>query len=185
MNRTETQRSCEGTIVKMKTTTPTYRRIAVLLTAVMLFTPFASAFSHACAGMSASGTSGHATPASTDPVAEVAPEPLATHHAHHSHGVDTPSSSSIAEIGPTPGHDCMGPCAGSDCCSMRAAPLSQGDGFIADRVQSVTNAFPMPPESFAFLFPQADRAPPRPPQPATPPSLLSARLHVWTATFLT
>jgi len=172
-------------MVVMKTTTPTYRRIAVLLTAVMLFTPLAPASAHACAGMSASGTSGHAALASGDSMADVAPEPLATHHAHHSHGVDIPSSSSIAAISPTPGHDCMGPCAGSDCCSMRAAPLSHGDGFIADRVQSVTSAFPMPPESFAFLFPRADRAPPRPPQPKASPSLLSARLHVWTATFLT
>ena len=110
------------------------------------------------------------------------------HDAEHAHDAGHSAGTQIAaltQVSSSTSHDCLGPCAGSDCCSMKAATVSQSDGFLAERVQSVTLTAPAGAERFTPLFARADQAPPRPPQPDISPSLLSARLHVWTATYLT
>ncbi len=174
----------------MKTTTPTFRWIAATLTAVMLLGPLVPSLAHACAGMEMPGEmSGHSSMSHTstahtstahtsmaDMSSADMPPDMATHEARALASAEAASGSS---------HNCNGLCTGSDCCSMQATPVSQGDGFLAERVQSVTLVVPVGPERFTALFARADRAPPRPPQPDISPSLLSARLHVWMATFLT
>lgn len=163
----------------------TFRWIAATLTAMMLLGPLAPA-AHACIGMSTSSMSGHLTAASDDaltPASSESPEPV---HAHHD-GAPTHDSeaSTASKIESGPSHDCNGPCTGSDCCSMQATPTSRSDGFLAERVSSVSLTVSATAKRFTPLFPRADRAPPQPTQPDLFPSLLSVRLHVWTATFLT
>jgi len=169
----------------MDISSSTFRWIAATLTAVMLLGPVAPA-AHACIGMSTSSMSGHLTAASHDsmtPASSESPEPV---HAHHDGAATHNSEASTASrIESSPSHDCNGPCMGSDCCSMQATPTSQSDGFLAERVSSVSLTVSAVAKRFTPLFPRADRAPPRPTQPDLFPSLLSARLHVWMATFLT
>ena len=188
----ETQNRRQCTTHVMNTTTPTFRWIAATLTAVMLLGPLAPTLEHACVGMSA--MSGHGSMASppahvfmsdASTAAETGPAHHASSPAHHAAHSAVAPVSTVAQVSSSTSHDCPGPCAGSDCCSMKATPVSHSDGFLAERVQSVTLTAPAGAERFTPLFARADRAPPRPPQPDISPSLLSARLHVWMATYLT
>lgn len=192
-NPDETRRTRWGTLIIMNTRSRTFRWIAAALSAVLLISPLAPTLAHACSGM----TDVSGSPAAHGHAASSQHAPSVEHTSGHEHSAEGHSSEQPPVAvppalvdgsmmdGSSGSHHCNGPCAGSDCCSMRAAPVPQSDVVLVDRVQPVTASPTFRPVRARLLYPVADRAPPPPAQPNLFPSLLSARLHVWTATFLT
>jgi len=183
----ETPSGGGGNFDIMKQTLRSQRWIATLLSAVLLAGTLSPALQQVCAwsNLFAAPTSTHAAA-----MHEAKEHPASHGHAApHGHApADVPAPMESAH--PPSGHDaphshpCDGPCADGECCSMQATPVDAPDVLLTER----TTSAPAPvvrsvsPRLFA---PAAERGPPLRHQVDGSSLLLSARLHVWTATYRT
>lgn len=174
----------------------TQRWIATLLSAVLLAGTLSPALQQVCAWSSlfagslpAHALAMHPSGANAENAhASSAHGPASMHAPPASHA---PMESADSRSGHDSGHDshdphpCDGPCADGDCCSMQATPVDAPDVVLTERTPLAPNSVVRGSTSCHFLSPAVERGPPPRHQVDGSSLLLSARLHVWTATYRT